>query len=601
MSRYTSLFRLPGSLYTSGSPLIISAGALLRDDQIGRVLAQIKFKSLSSQRIVAVKVALRAFDISGEELEGVGEYQYLDLSAGRGDDFGDRRAVPLPNPVTRSFSVSVSSVLFEDGSGWQGDENCVWEPLERPEELKVALGSEELAEQYVRDTSRNSRYVPTVAGDLWFCSCGAVNTAEETSCTVCGAERDALFEAFDRQRLEENRIAWVKAQSAANDERRQSSEKHSKLAKVLLTLIPLLLLAGAVFFAATRYFLPAVSYNRAQEMLSLQDFDGAAELFASLGEYKDAPDRVLTARYGAATALMNSGRLEEAKAAFSALGDYSDSSNMITRCDYIAAEKLLEAKDYEAARAAFLSLGEYTDAAERANEALYAQAQALLKDGKSDEAVVLFDSLGDYSDAAEQAASIREASVEQVLRYVRQNRFDEAWSAYEALDNYSPEPLTAEDFIVPDGDMREYLDDNTTEDMFFGSYHYTGNGYDGRKDVTVTARDIRLGDSRLEVLMAYGEGDESGEFSTERGFYLYLPEASQAIMREECVRYVRYSLDNYKMYFYFDADDELSWLIFANGDYGCAPAAEPAEPAEAADAPADEPAEPTETDEPAAQ
>lgn len=576
MGRYTSLFRLPGSLYTVGSPLIVSAGALLRDDQIGRVLAQIKFKSLSSQKIVAVKVALRAFDISGEELEGVGEYQYLDLSVSRGEDFGDRLAIPLPNPVTRSFSVLVNSVLFADGTGWQPDEGGVWEPLERPEALKDALGSEELADQYVRDTSRNSRYAPTIASDLWFCSCGAVNTREETCCTVCGAERDALFAAFDRPRLEENRIAWVKAQSEATGERRQTSEKRSKLAKVLLTLIPLLLLAAAAFFAVTRYFLPAVSYNRAQEMLSLQDFDGAAELFGSLGEYKDAPDRVLTARYGAATALMNSGRLEEAKAAFAALGDYSDSASMITRCDYIAAENLLEAKDYEGARAAFLSLGDYTDAAERADEALYAQAQALLKEGRSSEAVVLFDSLGDYSDAQAQAAAIREASAEQVLRYVRQNRFDEAWSAYEALDNYSPAPLSAEDFVVPDGDMREYLDDNTTGDMYFGCYHYTGNGYDGRKDVTVTARDIRLGDSRLEVLMAYGEGDESGEFSTERGFYLHLPEASQALMREECVRYVRYSLDQYKMYFYFDSEDELSWLIFSNGDYGCAPAAEPA-------------------------
>lgn len=569
MGRYTSLYRLPGSLYTYGSPLIISAGALLKDDQIDRVLAQIKFKSLSSERITAVKIALRSFDVSGKELEGIDEYQYLDLSVSRGEDFGDRRAIPLPDAVARSFSVRVVSVYFEDGSSWQAEADAVWEPLSRPDTLKAALGSEELANQYVRDTSENSVYAPARTADLWFCSCGTINRQYESQCAACGADKNELFSALDRKRLEAGYSKWLKSQATDAEEFRKSSRKKSGAAKVLVILVLLLLLAGAAFFAATRFILPTVSYNRAQEMLSLQDFDSAAELFASLGDFKDAPDKVITAKYGAATALMNAGRFDEAKAAFSALGDYSDSADMISKCDYLAAEELFSSKDYEAAREAFLMLGDYSDAAERANAVRYAQAEALLDDGKSSEAKAIFDELGTYGDAEAQAAAIRQSEVDQVLRYVRQNKFDEAWSAYNALEDYHPDPLTADDFVVPDGDMRVYLDETTVADMTFGCYHYTGNGYDARKDVTVTNRDIRLGDSRLEVLMAYGEGDETGDFITTGGFYLQLPEASQALMAEECVRYVRYSLDNYKIYFYFDAEDELSWLFFSNGDYQC--------------------------------
>ena len=49
MGRYSTLYRLPGSLYEDGSPLLVSAGALLKDDQIGRILVQLKFRSLSNK------------------------------------------------------------------------------------------------------------------------------------------------------------------------------------------------------------------------------------------------------------------------------------------------------------------------------------------------------------------------------------------------------------------------------------------------------------------------------------------------------------------------------------------------------------------------
>ena len=39
--RYTRLFALEENLYSDGSPVVISAGALLKDNQTGAVLAQL--------------------------------------------------------------------------------------------------------------------------------------------------------------------------------------------------------------------------------------------------------------------------------------------------------------------------------------------------------------------------------------------------------------------------------------------------------------------------------------------------------------------------------------------------------------------------------
>ena len=45
----------PNNLYTQDSPLLIAAGALLKDNQTGNILAQIKFRSLSNKEIKAIK------------------------------------------------------------------------------------------------------------------------------------------------------------------------------------------------------------------------------------------------------------------------------------------------------------------------------------------------------------------------------------------------------------------------------------------------------------------------------------------------------------------------------------------------------------------
>lgn len=43
--RYTKLFALSENLYTEGAPVVITARALLKDNQTGKILAQLKLKN----------------------------------------------------------------------------------------------------------------------------------------------------------------------------------------------------------------------------------------------------------------------------------------------------------------------------------------------------------------------------------------------------------------------------------------------------------------------------------------------------------------------------------------------------------------------------
>lgn len=124
--RYTRLFALPENQYAPSAPILIAAGALLKDNQTGKVLAQFKFQSISPKEIKAVKISVTAFDVFGKEVKGVAEYQYLDLSASRDAEFGQKQAVPLPDAVTHTIGVECTSVVFEDGSVWEAPKNAQW-------------------------------------------------------------------------------------------------------------------------------------------------------------------------------------------------------------------------------------------------------------------------------------------------------------------------------------------------------------------------------------------------------------------------------------------------------------------------------------------
>lgn len=110
--RYSGLFSLPENLYAAGSPVVIAAGALLKDNQTGKVLAQLKLRNIDRQTIKAATVSVEPLDTVGSPLGAPVTYQYLDLHADRDVDFGQRVPVVLPDAATRSFAASVVQVIF---------------------------------------------------------------------------------------------------------------------------------------------------------------------------------------------------------------------------------------------------------------------------------------------------------------------------------------------------------------------------------------------------------------------------------------------------------------------------------------------------------
>lgn len=71
--RYQRLFSSEPNLYAEGLPVILVAGALLKDNKTGRLLAQLKFKNISTSanKIKALQIGIRLFDVAGEVINAI--------------------------------------------------------------------------------------------------------------------------------------------------------------------------------------------------------------------------------------------------------------------------------------------------------------------------------------------------------------------------------------------------------------------------------------------------------------------------------------------------------------------------------------------------
>lgn len=112
--RYSRLFSLPTNLYTEGSPVLIAAGALLKDNHTNKVLVQLKFRNISQKAIKSVKVKVNAYDTAKGQLDGIDTFSYLDLSVAANEEFGQSTPIHLPDATTRSFNVEILSVVYSD-------------------------------------------------------------------------------------------------------------------------------------------------------------------------------------------------------------------------------------------------------------------------------------------------------------------------------------------------------------------------------------------------------------------------------------------------------------------------------------------------------
>lgn len=290
--RYSKLFSLSENLYTEGSPVIIAAGALLKDNQTGRIIAQLKLRNISSKTIKAATVSLSLMNTAGNPLGESVRYEYLDLSSTRDTDFGSKSAIPLPDASTRSFSVAVAEVIFADNSVWNAND-ATWEPLKSPEALTSRLDGEMVKQFRIEYGSRAKNFF-LEQKDLWYCVCGAVNHREEKACHSC---RKPICNSrdIDLHALEEREKKRLNEEQEQEAQKAEAAQKTARVTKRALAIVLAVVVAVTVVVSVRNdVIIPNRKYKDAEELLNNGEIVEAAIAFHNLGSYKDSSQRCLT-------------------------------------------------------------------------------------------------------------------------------------------------------------------------------------------------------------------------------------------------------------------------------------------------------------------
>lgn len=358
--RFERLFALPSNLYSENSPVILSAGALLKDTQTGNIITQLKFQSVSAAPIKALKISINAFDVAGKTIVGVDDYQYLDLKIFNGQSFGSNKAIVMPNAATRSFSVGSITVVLADGT--VKNVTVPMTALPKTVPLVSALNNAELVKQYKLEVNQNAAYVPQETDSLWMCSCGTWNTGD--SCTQCRAANSTVLSAINistltgkansrlaqekGQRDEQERLDEIaKKEQAERDRLAEEKRKVSANKAKIAAAICLPIFAAVLVFVLWLYpdvIQPHIAYTKAVELLEAGQYDAAQTAFLAMGDYKDAPEQLTEIEYLKAEDMVARGEYSSAAMLYGQLGDYRDAKtqsfelwSLITNRDSISA------------------------------------------------------------------------------------------------------------------------------------------------------------------------------------------------------------------------------------------------------------------------
>lgn len=456
--RYKRLYRLPDDLYAAGAPVLAAAGALLQDTQTGKVLAQLKFRSINDTEIKALTVEITALDTAGRPLGEPVIYQYLDLSAKRDDEFGQKIPVYLPDASTRSYTVRVTEAVFHDGTVWTGS-NGEWSELKAQRQLVNVWNDAELVKQFRLNYGKSCDKELIEDRDLWRCPCGHINHNREATCPVCKSEK-AAFLHFSLDELKEQtaeRVAAEKAEQerraaeaeakrreeeiAAKEKQEEAAKKRKKTVKTVCIAALAVIVVGTASFAAVKLVQKNNQYQNALALMESGDYTASIEAFRALDGYRDSDaqiEDIQQKQYDAACAALDDEDYEGAITIFEELGDYKDSTEQAQNAAaYQDAVTLVHSGKYSDAQNAFEALGDYRDSPEQAqNAGDYQQAKSFLLSGKNIEARDAFLALGDYRDSAEQADKAEESAYQDAKSQWNNGHYSAAATVFEQLEDY---------------------------------------------------------------------------------------------------------------------------------------------------------------------
>lgn len=289
--RFSRLFTLPANLYADDAPVIIAAGALLKDNQTGNRLAQLKIQNIDKRTIVYIKLRFVLLDASERMLREY-HHTFSGITVTEKDYFGSKTPVILPEAGVCSYTVSIIEVKFNSGPEWRS--NSVWTTLDANTDVD-ALKKE-----------RDIRVQELIARD-----------ARERAIAAAIREKEEAEAKAAKEREEAKRIAIENQKKA---EQRKKTIKMASVAAIIMAVI----VAGVLIWRAS----PQYMVKQVIDYIEKEDF-GAASILLGEAEYELTEKDIRSANKSAIyqyAEYWSKRSFTEAIAIYDLIPDYEDST-----------------------------------------------------------------------------------------------------------------------------------------------------------------------------------------------------------------------------------------------------------------------------------
>lgn len=319
MERYSTLWRMPENAYSLNSPVIVRAGALLKDNETNNLLIQLKLENITEKLIRSVKVKLSLFDIEGRTINTNTEHQFINLSEGYRSSFGQQYPIVVSDFSVSRFEITEIVVIF-DNFKWNSTQKYV--PVTATENYLLNITDTDMFNKFIAETNHSLFWkehqaeklkISNAITKLNLCKSSnpeVVNTKIKEYTSILNASRKADSELNDNEKFQINNIENM-LQLFETEKKEYKKEKSKKITSKILIAMVVVIFAIVLFVAGILLMFINFGYNSTVSDLNNGYFESAIAGFELLGSYKDSEEKLLEAKFGLAEK-MESISIEEA-------------------------------------------------------------------------------------------------------------------------------------------------------------------------------------------------------------------------------------------------------------------------------------------------
>lgn len=308
MERYSILWRMPENLYTQDSPVIVRAGVLLKDNETGRILIQLKFENISDNTIKAIRLTFRTFDVEKQEIQSDINEQYLDLSVNYKDIFGQNKPFIMSDKDIRSFEITKLKVIF-DNYTWENTEPL--KTVYNDNEYLLLISDKNKFGAFINETNFNEFWkihseektliIKNIDTIKQYSSANKELANEKLreyqKMLTCPRNADSDFTNEEKTVFAniDNTLELLKDAKAEKTKEKKKKRRNKVLITLgIILLLIVLLIVGGIFMVFN------IGYNFSVADLNNENYESAITGFEFLGSYKDCEEKLLEAKFGLA-------------------------------------------------------------------------------------------------------------------------------------------------------------------------------------------------------------------------------------------------------------------------------------------------------------